>query len=62
MGNKLDKLVISVDEQAEEWQVTARTIRNWCENGTIIAKKLSREWAILRGQEKPVLKSGPKQK
>lgn len=62
MTNVLETLVISVDEQAEEWGVSTRTIRNWCESEIIVAKKLSREWVILKGQPKPMIKSGPKNK
>lgn len=59
---ELENLIITVDEAAKEWEVTTRTVRNWCENGLIEAKKLNREWAVLKGQDKPTTKSGPKEK
>lgn len=47
--NILDQIA-SVDEMAERFNVTTRTIRNWCENGTLQAKKMNKEWVIVKEQ------------
>lgn len=48
----LDKLA-TVDEMADKWQTTSRTVRRWAESGKIEAKKLTREWVIVKDQNKP---------
>lgn len=58
MTNILDNLIMSIEEAAELWGVSTRTVRNWCDDELIVAKKLSREWAIMREQPKPKLKPG----
>lgn len=48
----LDKIT-TADELAREWGVTPQNIRIWCEEGRLEAKRLGREWAILKGQQQP---------
>lgn len=62
MTNILDNLIMSIEEAAELWGTTTRTVRRWCDEELIVAKKLSREWAIMREQTPPKLKSGPRKK
>ena len=48
----LDKIT-TADELAKEWNVTPQNVRIWCEEGRLEAKRLGREWAILKGQPQP---------
>lgn len=48
----LDKIT-TADELAKEWNVTPQNVRIWCEEGRLEAKRLGREWAILKGQQQP---------
>lgn len=47
--------IASVEEMAEKFNVSARTIRNWCEKGDLEARKLNKDWAIIKDQENPNL-------
>lgn len=48
----LEKLA-TVDEMAEKWGVTDRTVRNWCKSGLVEAKRFNKEWILVREQQKP---------
>lgn len=47
--NCLDE-VIGVDEASKLWGLSAGTIKNYCADGKIKAKKISNRWVILKQQ------------
>lgn len=50
--NILDKIE-SVEEMATRLEVTPQLVRKWCDEQRIEAKKIGREWAVVKGQSKP---------
>ncbi len=51
-GSPLD-FVFGAEEAAEEWPLSAGTIKNNCAEGKILAKKIGKTWVIDRTQTKP---------
>lgn len=49
------KQIATVDEMAEKFEVTPRTVRNWCENGDLEARKFNKEWIVVKDQKNPKL-------
>lgn len=45
--------IATVQEMAEKFGVTPRTIRNWCEKGELEARKFNKEWVIVKDQVNP---------
>lgn len=52
MKNVLEQIA-SVDEMVNKWVMDARTIRRWCEDGKIEARKINGVWVVLKDQERP---------
>lgn len=49
------KNILSIQETAVKWNVSKRTVLNWCINGTITAIKINKEWGIYSNQSCPIL-------
>lgn len=45
--------VMGVDEAAELWGLSAGTIKNYCAEGKVEAKKIGKTWIINKNQENP---------
>lgn len=45
--------VMGAEEAAELWGLSPGTIKNYCAEGRVRAKKLGRDWAIDKNQENP---------
>lgn len=45
--------IASVEEMAERWGVVDRKVRRWCESNKVYARKIGREWVILKEQDVP---------
>lgn len=50
--NILDQLE-SVDEVAKRFNVAPFTVRRWCESGKLQARRFTKEWVIVKGQQMP---------
>ncbi|EJW14743.1 helix-turn-helix domain-containing protein [Paenibacillus alvei] len=45
--------IMTVEEAAEEWGLAPGTVKNYCAQGKVQAKKVGRDWAIDRNQPNP---------
>ena len=50
--------VIGVNEASELWGLTPGTVKNYCAEGTIISKKIGKQWIIWADQPNPVRREG----
>ena len=48
--------VIGVNEASELWGLTPGTVKNYCAEGTIISKKIGKQWIIWADQPNPVVR------
>lgn len=48
---------MTVDEAAERWEVSPRTVRRWCSIGLIVARRVGQTWLIF-SLDKPATKAG----
>lgn len=53
MKSKLDLLDMfeTVEQVAYKYEVHNRTVRYWCENGLLEARKINNDWLIVKDQE-----------
>lgn len=45
--------IIGVDEASKLWGLSPGTIKNYCADGKIIAKKIGKTWVIDKTQDNP---------
>lgn len=45
--------IIGVEEASKLWGLSPGTIKNYCADGKIIAKKIGKTWVIDKNQENP---------